>query len=64
MANFEQRKSTGPSSKGTSSSSAPDMYNWYSLLRPRAIIKMKMFLRFVQLMIKEKKRQYLIANLQ
>jgi len=33
MANFEQRKSTG-TSKGTSSSSAPDMYNWYSLLRP------------------------------
>jgi len=29
MANFEQRKS-----EGTSSSPAPDMYNWYSLLRP------------------------------
>ena len=34
MANFEQRKLTGTSSKGTSSSSAPDMYNWCSLLRP------------------------------
>jgi len=34
MPNFEQRKSTGTSSKGTRSSSAHDMYNWYSLLRP------------------------------
>jgi hypothetical protein len=39
MPNFEQRKLTGPkskgtSSKGTSSSPAHDMYNWYSLLRP------------------------------
>jgi hypothetical protein len=34
MANFEQRKSTGSSSKGTSRSSARDMYNWYPLLRP------------------------------
>jgi len=34
MPNFEQRKSTGTSSEGTSSSPAHDMYNWNPLLRP------------------------------